>query len=407
MKWHDGQPFTSKDVKFTFDVVREAKDAPAKLRLNPRKEWYGNVEAIETPDASTVVFRLKRPAALAAHHARLRVFARPARPRAARRAPRQVHRHGPVQVQGVEARRVRRAGEEPRLLRQGPALPRRHPATSSSSSAGRAWRRCRPARSTWPIPATRRSTSPSSSRAPCRRWSSPRRRRTSARTSCSNDQAAPLDNVKVRRALSLAIDRKAYVQAVHQGSAIVGAAMSPKPWGVWGLLDKDLAQLAGLRQGRGGQGARQEAPRRGGLRTVEPAQDGDGDARHRHLHRLRRLRRQRVQEDRRGGDAQADRHRPVAPDGHPPRVPDRRQPDGPRHRRSRRQLLRELRLRLAAQLRRVLQRAGHGPDRQAVAGDRSAEARWRSSGTSRRSSRRTRPGRSWAGASIASRTCRR
>ena len=61
VKWHDGQPFTSKDVKFTFDVVREAKDAPAKLRLNPRKEWYGNVDAIETPDASTVVFRLKRP----------------------------------------------------------------------------------------------------------------------------------------------------------------------------------------------------------------------------------------------------------------------------------------------------------------------------------------------------------
>ena len=27
VKWHDGQPFTSKDVKFTFDMVREAPDA--------------------------------------------------------------------------------------------------------------------------------------------------------------------------------------------------------------------------------------------------------------------------------------------------------------------------------------------------------------------------------------------
>jgi peptide/nickel transport system substrate-binding protein len=44
--WHDGQAFTAKDVKYTFDVVREAKDAPAKLRLSPRKEWYANVEAI-------------------------------------------------------------------------------------------------------------------------------------------------------------------------------------------------------------------------------------------------------------------------------------------------------------------------------------------------------------------------
>ena len=36
VKWHDGQPFTAKDVKFTFDVVRESADAPGKLRLNPR-----------------------------------------------------------------------------------------------------------------------------------------------------------------------------------------------------------------------------------------------------------------------------------------------------------------------------------------------------------------------------------
>src|SRR5580765_7340293 len=59
--WHDGRPFTSKDVKFTFDMVREAPDAAGKLRVNPRKDWYGNVEAIETPDVGTVLFRLKRP----------------------------------------------------------------------------------------------------------------------------------------------------------------------------------------------------------------------------------------------------------------------------------------------------------------------------------------------------------
>ncbi len=61
VKWHDGQPFTSKDVKYTFDMVREAPDAPAKLRINPRKDWYANVEAIEAADAHTVVFRLKQP----------------------------------------------------------------------------------------------------------------------------------------------------------------------------------------------------------------------------------------------------------------------------------------------------------------------------------------------------------
>jgi peptide/nickel transport system substrate-binding protein len=39
------------------------------------------------------------------------------------------------------------------------------------------------------------------------------------------------------------------VQAVHRGSAIVGASLAPKPWGVWGLPDKDLAALAGYSKG--------------------------------------------------------------------------------------------------------------------------------------------------------------
>src|SRR3989338_1446492 len=61
VKWHDGQPFTSKDVKYTFDMVREAKEAQAKLRINPRKDWYANVDNIEAADPHTVVFHLKRP----------------------------------------------------------------------------------------------------------------------------------------------------------------------------------------------------------------------------------------------------------------------------------------------------------------------------------------------------------
>src|SRR5688500_14044017 len=40
VKWHDGKPFTAQDVKYTFDVVRGAPDAKAKLKVNPRKLWY-------------------------------------------------------------------------------------------------------------------------------------------------------------------------------------------------------------------------------------------------------------------------------------------------------------------------------------------------------------------------------
>src|SRR5262249_30288542 len=47
--------------KQRFELLREAPDAAGKLRLNPRREWYANVEAIDAVDPRTVVFRLKRP----------------------------------------------------------------------------------------------------------------------------------------------------------------------------------------------------------------------------------------------------------------------------------------------------------------------------------------------------------
>src|SRR5260370_822063 len=61
VRWHDGKPFSSKDVKYTFDLVRETPEAPAKLRLNARREWYANVEGVDAVDPQTVVFRLKHP----------------------------------------------------------------------------------------------------------------------------------------------------------------------------------------------------------------------------------------------------------------------------------------------------------------------------------------------------------
>src|SRR6266566_3860490 len=46
VKWHDGKPFTAADVKCTFDLLLgKAQD---KLRLNPRKAWYRNLEEIST-----------------------------------------------------------------------------------------------------------------------------------------------------------------------------------------------------------------------------------------------------------------------------------------------------------------------------------------------------------------------
>jgi peptide/nickel transport system substrate-binding protein len=53
VRWHDGAPFTSRDVAFTYDAI-----------MNPRNDvisrhGYDEVARVETPDPLTVVFRLK------------------------------------------------------------------------------------------------------------------------------------------------------------------------------------------------------------------------------------------------------------------------------------------------------------------------------------------------------------
>jgi peptide/nickel transport system substrate-binding protein len=53
--WHDGTPFTSADVKFTFDEML------LKLHGRTRASVGPALGAIETPDPSTVVFRFKQP----------------------------------------------------------------------------------------------------------------------------------------------------------------------------------------------------------------------------------------------------------------------------------------------------------------------------------------------------------
>ncbi|HVI05684.1 MAG TPA: ABC transporter substrate-binding protein, partial [Sphingomicrobium sp.] len=58
VSWHDGKPFTAADVKCTWDLI--LGNRPEKLRANPRKAWYRNLESISTK-GDTVTFHLKRP----------------------------------------------------------------------------------------------------------------------------------------------------------------------------------------------------------------------------------------------------------------------------------------------------------------------------------------------------------
>src|SRR5947199_5692772 len=59
VKWHDGKPFTAKDVKCTWDLLLGI--GSEKLRLNPRQTWYSNLDRVATNGDYEVTFYLKRP----------------------------------------------------------------------------------------------------------------------------------------------------------------------------------------------------------------------------------------------------------------------------------------------------------------------------------------------------------
>ncbi len=59
VKWHDGQPFTAKDVACTFDML--TGKSSEKFRVNPRKSWYQNLDEVTTNGDHEVTFRLKQP----------------------------------------------------------------------------------------------------------------------------------------------------------------------------------------------------------------------------------------------------------------------------------------------------------------------------------------------------------
>ena len=54
VKWHDGKPFTAPDVKCTWDLLQGK--ASEKLRINPRKAWYRNLEEVTTIGDYEVTF---------------------------------------------------------------------------------------------------------------------------------------------------------------------------------------------------------------------------------------------------------------------------------------------------------------------------------------------------------------
>ena len=59
VKWHDGKPFTAADVKCTWEML--IGKSPEKLRLNPRKAWFRNLDEVTADSDGEATFHLHRP----------------------------------------------------------------------------------------------------------------------------------------------------------------------------------------------------------------------------------------------------------------------------------------------------------------------------------------------------------
>ena len=142
VNWHDGKPFTSADVQYTALEMW-------KKHLNYGTQLQQYLEAVDTPDAHTAVFRYSRPMPLnlllralcdLGYIAPRHVFEGTQYPREPREHG--ADRHGTVQVRPIRARPVHRRRAQPELLAQGVSLSRPH----RLARHHRQVRRCRSAR---------------------------------------------------------------------------------------------------------------------------------------------------------------------------------------------------------------------------------------------------------------------
>ena len=244
VKWHDGKPFTSKDVKFTFDVLREAPDAPAKLRINPRKDWYANVEAVEAPDAQTVVFRLKRP-----QPSLLMMLASGYTPIYAAHVPPAQYRTTCVGTGPFKLKEWRK-GEFVEYVKNPDYFVKGRPYLDGLRYVVIVERGTRTAAlqagqldTAMPGETSKGTMEQLKKAVPQMVFHQVAQSVTD--NIIMNTKKPPFDNPKVRLAVSYAVDRRGLIQASHQGGAVLGAAMLPKPYGVWGMPEKDLLALPG------------------------------------------------------------------------------------------------------------------------------------------------------------------
>jgi peptide/nickel transport system substrate-binding protein len=240
--WHDGKPFSAADVRCTWDLLLDK--AEQKLRANPRKSWYQNIEQVTADAADKATFHLKRPqpaliALLASGYAPVYPCHVP---------PAQMRLHpigtGPFKFVEYKPNEYIKVAKNENYWKPGrpyvdgieyTIIPNR--STAILSFIAGKFDLTFPFEVTVPLLKDIQSQAP---QAICEL-----RPANASANLIINRDAPPFDNPEMRRALMLALDRKAFIDILAQGAGDVGAAMQPAPEGVWGMPADMLAKLPG------------------------------------------------------------------------------------------------------------------------------------------------------------------
>jgi peptide/nickel transport system substrate-binding protein len=242
VSWHDGKPFTARDVKCTWDLL--TGKAGEKLRINPRRSWYGNLEEVTTDGDYEATFVLKRsqPALLAL----LASGFAPVYP--CHVSPRDMRSHpigtGPFKFVEFRPNESIRVTRNPDYWKPGrpyldavefTIIPNRSTALLAFATGKFDM--------TWPFDVAIPLLRDVQSQAPqaiCE--TTPLN---ASRNLIINRTVPPFDNPEIRRAMALSLGRKAFIDILDEGQGDIGGAMLPPPDGVWGLPPALLKGLPG------------------------------------------------------------------------------------------------------------------------------------------------------------------
>jgi peptide/nickel transport system substrate-binding protein len=242
VKWHDGKPFTSVDVKCTWDLL-QGKTAE-KLRVNPRKSWYNNLAEVVPHGDYEATFVLKRPQP--AFVALLASGMSPVYP--CHVSPAQMRQHpigtGPFKFVEFKPNEDIKLARNPDYWK--PGLPYldgieytivRNRSTAILAFVAGKYELTFAGTLNIPLTLDLQTQRPD---AIC--TMNPGSVSTNL---IVNRIAPPFNNPELRRAMELAIDRQAFIDILTVGQGFRGAAMQPPPGGQWGMPRDMLDKLPG------------------------------------------------------------------------------------------------------------------------------------------------------------------